>query len=169
MGTRMSSTSSWTSRGGGGVKRDTTKATTKFTAMPKVPMPSGEIPKRSWAFVPPRNPTTPEVTNRNWSQQKIDLHIMRRLETEQLAPSPDADRRTLIRRLAFDLTGLPLSPDEIGYAAVESRLGAPDPMAAILHVLGLDHNRLTFNLQGIEETLTDSKVTEARVVEELLV
>ena len=66
-----------------------------------------------WAFVPPRKPTTPEVTNRNWSQQKIDLHIMRRLEIEQLAPSPDADRRTLIRRLAFDLTGLPPTRTEL--------------------------------------------------------
>ena len=63
--------------------------------------------ERFWAFVPPENPTTPEVTNRNWSQQEIDLHVMRRLESEQLAPSPDADRRTLIRRLTFDLTGLP--------------------------------------------------------------
>jgi hypothetical protein len=58
--------------------------------------------------------------------------------------------------------------DEIGYAAVEGRVGVPDLMATILHLLGLDHNRLTFNLQGIEQTLTDSKINNARVVGELL-
>ena len=66
-----------------------------------------------WAFVPPRKPALPEVENRRWSQQPIDRFVLHRLEAEGLTPSPTADRRTLIRRLSFDLTGLPPTREEI--------------------------------------------------------
>ena len=66
-----------------------------------------------WAFVSPRTPAMPEVENRRWSQQPIDQFVLRRLEAEGLAPSPTADRRTLIRRLSLDLTGLPPTREEI--------------------------------------------------------
>jgi hypothetical protein len=66
-----------------------------------------------WAFVPPRKPAIPEVENRRWSPQPIDRFVLRRLEEEGLAPNPAADRRTLIRRLSFDLTGLPPTREEI--------------------------------------------------------
>lgn len=58
--------------------------------------------------------------------------------------------------------------DEVGYRAAENRVGVPDLHATILHQLGLDHDRLTFPHHGNDETLTDSRVTEARVVTELL-
>ena len=58
--------------------------------------------------------------------------------------------------------------DELGYRAVEDRVSVPDFLATILHQLGLDQNRLTFRHHGVEETLTDAKVTKARVVQELL-
>ena len=54
------------------------------------------------------------------------------------------------------------------YRAVEGRVSVPDLHATILHQLGLDHNRLTYLHHGNEETLTDSRVTQARVVHELL-
>lgn len=57
--------------------------------------------------------------------------------------------------------------DEFGYAATVDRVGVPDLMATILHQLGLDHERLTFNVHGTNETLTDAKVTGARVVRDL--
>ncbi len=66
-----------------------------------------------WAFVPPRRPAMPEVENEQWSQQPIDRFVLRRLEAEGLTPNPTADRRTLIRRLSFDLTGLPPTREEI--------------------------------------------------------
>jgi hypothetical protein len=66
-----------------------------------------------WAFVPPRRPAVPEVENGRWSQQPIDRFVLHRLEAEGLTPNPTADRRTLIRRLSFDLTGLPPTREEI--------------------------------------------------------
>ncbi|MFV1981077.1 MAG: PSD1 and planctomycete cytochrome C domain-containing protein, partial [Rhodothermia bacterium] len=66
-----------------------------------------------WAFVPPRRPAVPEVENRRWSRQPIDRFVLRRLKAEGLAPNSTADRRTLIRRLSFDLTGLPPTREEI--------------------------------------------------------
>ncbi len=58
--------------------------------------------------------------------------------------------------------------DEFGYRATENRVSVPDFLATILHQLGLDQNRLTFRYHGVEESLTDAKVTKARVVQELL-
>jgi hypothetical protein len=66
-----------------------------------------------WAFVPPRKPTMPAVENWRWSQQPIDRFVLRRLNAEGLVPNPTADRRTLIRRLSLDLTGLPPTREEI--------------------------------------------------------
>jgi hypothetical protein len=66
-----------------------------------------------WSFVPPQRPPLPTASRPDWVRNPIDLFILARLEQEGLAPSPDADRRTLIRRLAFDLTGLPPTPDAV--------------------------------------------------------
>lgn len=58
--------------------------------------------------------------------------------------------------------------DDVGYRAAENRVSVPDLHATILHQLGLDHDRVTFRHHGSDETLTDSRVTEARVVRELI-
>ncbi|BDS06143.1 chromosome segregation protein [Oceaniferula spumae] len=69
--------------------------------------------EKFWAFVPPQLTESPAVKNREWSDQTIDFHILHRLEEEGLKPSPEADKRTLIRRLSFDLTGLPPTLEQI--------------------------------------------------------
>jgi hypothetical protein len=66
-----------------------------------------------WAFNPPRQPTTPPAKNSAWPRGAIDRFILAKLERAGLKPSPAADRETLLRRVAFDLTGLPPSPAEI--------------------------------------------------------
>jgi len=66
-----------------------------------------------WAFVPPQEPVLPEIDDPRWSRHPIDRLVLGRLEAEGLAPSPTADRRTLIRRLSLDLTGLPPTRAEI--------------------------------------------------------
>ncbi len=66
-----------------------------------------------WAFVPAKMPDAPEVQNREWSEHPIDLHVLRKLESSGMAPSKEADRRTLIRRVTFDITGLPPTREEI--------------------------------------------------------
>lgn len=60
-----------------------------------------------WAFIPPKMPAIPSVRNRSWVRNPIDAFILARLEAEGLSPLPEADRYTLARRLAIDLTGLP--------------------------------------------------------------
>jgi len=57
--------------------------------------------------------------------------------------------------------------DDVGYRAVEKRVGVQDLHATLLHQLGLDHNKLAYRLHGSDETLTDARVTKARVVSEL--
>ena len=66
-----------------------------------------------WAFAPIARPAEPTLEDEDWSDQAIDLFVRRRLEQERLAPKPAADRRTLIRRLSLDLTGLPPTREEI--------------------------------------------------------
>ena len=68
---------------------------------------------KHWAFVPPRWHPVPPVKNRDWPANWIDYFVLARLEKEKLQPSADADRVTLIRRLYFDLTGLPPAPAEV--------------------------------------------------------
>ena len=63
--------------------------------------------ERHWAFVPPQRPAMPAVRNEKWARNPIDRLVLARLEREGLKPSPEADRATLLRRLSFDLTGLP--------------------------------------------------------------
>ncbi|MCA9229357.1 MAG: DUF1553 domain-containing protein [Planctomycetales bacterium] len=67
---------------------------------------------RHWAFQPIANPPLPEVEQTAWPKNAIDYYILARLEAEGLTPSPPADRRTLLRRLAWDLTGLPVERDQ---------------------------------------------------------
>lgn len=69
--------------------------------------------KRWWAWQPLKNPSPPVVTQKAWSQAPIDRFLMAKLEANKLAPVPDADPTTLVRRLYFDLTGLPPTPAEV--------------------------------------------------------
>jgi len=69
--------------------------------------------KAFWAFIPPKMPAIPQVSNERWSPMPIDHFALHRLEQEGMAPKPVADRRTLIRRLSLDITGLPPSRQEI--------------------------------------------------------
>jgi hypothetical protein len=72
-----------------------------------------EAARRFWAFRPPRVQDAPTVRNGDWPQKKIDRFLLARMEQERLEPSPPADRRTWIRRVSFDLIGLPPTPEEV--------------------------------------------------------
>jgi hypothetical protein len=69
--------------------------------------------EKFWAFVPARKPKIPKIKNSTWSKQPIDLQVLAKLDSLNLKPSPDADKRTLIRRVSLDLIGLPPTRDEI--------------------------------------------------------
>ena len=60
-----------------------------------------------WSLVAPTSPPLPVVKNTRWPRNEIDRFILTRLEQENLAPSPEADKPTLLRRVSLDLTGLP--------------------------------------------------------------
>ncbi|MBS1810698.1 MAG: DUF1549 domain-containing protein [Acidobacteria bacterium] len=66
-----------------------------------------------WAFVAPIRPALPKVKNTAWPKNAIDYFVLERLEREGLQPAPEADRTTLLRRVSFDLTGLPPTPKEV--------------------------------------------------------
>jgi len=66
-----------------------------------------------WSFIPPVRGELPKVHNRRWVRNPIDNFILARLDKEGLKPAPEADRRTLVRRVTLDLTGLPPTPEEV--------------------------------------------------------
>ena len=74
---------------------------------------SGAKYEKFWAFEKPKKPDLPKVKNGKWSDEPIDLFVMKKLESTGVTPSPEADKRTLIRRLSLDLTGLPPSREEV--------------------------------------------------------
>ena len=65
-----------------------------------------------WAFVPPKAQPLPAAKNAAWVRQPLDRFILARLEKEGLAPSPQADKPELLRRVSLDLTGMPPTPEE---------------------------------------------------------
>jgi hypothetical protein len=77
-----------------------------------------------WAYEPPKRHPVPDVLQGDFPANWVDHFILRRLQSEGLRPSPEADRVTLIRRLSFDLTGLPPTPDEVNQFVNDESPGA---------------------------------------------
>lgn len=69
--------------------------------------------RQHWSFVPPKAQALPKVKDEAWPRERVDYFILSRMETKELTPTREADARTLIRRVAFDLTGLPPTPEEV--------------------------------------------------------
>jgi hypothetical protein len=72
-----------------------------------------EKARTHWAFQPVHEPAIPETKNARLVKTPVDNFVLARLEAANLHPSPEADKRTLIRRATFDLIGLPPTPDEV--------------------------------------------------------
>ncbi len=73
----------------------------------------GAIYQPHWSFVPPAMAALPPVKKAEWSRNAIDRFVLAHLEKEGLAPSPEAEKTTLLRRVSFDLIGLPPTPGEL--------------------------------------------------------
>ena len=86
------------------------------TAWPEAAAPTQERPSvpanAHWSFQPVRRPQLPPVKQAAWIRNPIDRFVLAKLESENLAPAPEASRTTLLRRVSLDLTGLPPTPDE---------------------------------------------------------
>ncbi len=82
-----------------------------------------------WSLQPVRKPTVPTVTNAAWCQSPVDRFILAKLDAAGLKPAPSADRRTLLRRVTFDLIGLPPTPAEIDAFLADD---SPDAFAKVV-------------------------------------
>jgi len=69
--------------------------------------------RKTWAFRRPQEPPVPQVKRTDWAKSDLDRFILARLEAKDISPAPPADKRALIRRATFDLTGLPPTPEEV--------------------------------------------------------
>ncbi|MBL9124646.1 MAG: PSD1 domain-containing protein [Planctomycetaceae bacterium] len=77
-----------------------------------------------WAYQPPQRAPLPTVARPHWPRNAIDYFILARLESEGLAPAPEAERGPLLRRLSLDLTGLPPTAAELDDYLLDSRADA---------------------------------------------
>src|SRR5436853_6543292 len=79
-------------------------------------LPATLVAGQHWAFRPRINPAPPafaDADGRTWVRTSIDAFVLQQLRKTGLRPAPQADRTTLIRRLSFDLTGLPPSREDV--------------------------------------------------------
>jgi hypothetical protein len=74
-----------------------------------------------WAFTAPVRPMPPGVKRADWARNDVDRFVLAKIEAAGLAPSPEADRATLVRRLHADLTGLPPTPEEVDAFVADPR------------------------------------------------
>jgi len=73
----------------------------------------GAVWQPHWAYVPPQRPVPPPVKNEKWVRNEMDRFVLARLEKEGLARSPEADKTALLRRVSFDLIGLPPTIEQV--------------------------------------------------------
>lgn len=83
-----------------------------------------------WAFLPPRKRNPPAVQNETWVKNDIDRFILAKLERSGLSPAPEADARTLFRRMHLDITGLPPDPDELAAFLRDYPAGGDEALSA---------------------------------------
>ena len=88
-----------------------------------------EADRQFWSFQPLKKSTAPKVKDTKWPRNDIDRHILAKLEEKKIAPNNAADRRTLLRRVSLDLTGLPPTPAEVEAFVKDS---APDAFAKVV-------------------------------------
>lgn len=77
-----------------------------------------------WSFRPLQSVALPDVSRPDWPASRIDYFVLSAMEREGLTPTPEADRRTLLRRLSFDMIGLPPSPEEVAVFVADTQPGA---------------------------------------------
>ena len=96
------------------------------------PNPTSSEARQFWSFQPLRRHPVPVVKVAAWPRRPIDSFLLAAMEARGLAPSPAMDRRTLIRRAAFDLTGLPPTPEEVAAFVADP---APDAYETLIDQL----------------------------------
>ena len=126
--TEIADLEAWVQRGAADPRRESAAPTSERMSL--------EQSRAFWSFQPLETVVPPQDAADRWSRNAIDAFVLAELKKHELSPVADADRRTLIRRATFDLTGLPPTPDEIDaflrdgsadafYAVVDRLLKSP--------------------------------------------
>lgn len=84
--------------------------------------------EKHWALIPPTAPSPPKVADKEWSKNPIDAFVFDRLAQDKLKPEPEADKATLLRRVALTLTGLQPTPQELTAFLKDKSANAYDRM-----------------------------------------
>ncbi|HVR72329.1 MAG TPA: PSD1 and planctomycete cytochrome C domain-containing protein [Vicinamibacteria bacterium] len=84
----------------------------------------GAVWQPHWSYLPPVRPEPPAVKDTGWPKNPVDAFVLAAIEAEGLAPAPEAPRSDLLRRLSFDLTGLPPTPEELRAFLADDAPGA---------------------------------------------
>jgi hypothetical protein len=110
------------------------------------PAPDSPEARNFWAFRPVKRPVPPPVKNKAWVRNPVDAFVLAKLERNGLAPAPPAGRTALLRRVTYDLTGLPPTPAEVqafladtspnAYEKIVDRLLAAPSTASVGGVTG---------------------------------
>jgi len=93
--------------------------------------------ERHWAFVAPQEKTPPKVKQADWVRNPIDSFVLEKQEENNLSPSPEARKETLVKRLYADLIGLPPSPEEVDAYVKDTSSGAYEKV--VDHLLASPH------------------------------
>ncbi len=124
----------WIRMGAPDPREETTTATAEVASAKTIDLAKA---REFWSFQPPKTHPAPEVSDPAWIKRPIDAFVLAKLEQAGLSPSPEADRPTLIRRVTFDLTGLPPSPEEVEAFVADE---APDAYERLVdRLLGSPH------------------------------
>ncbi len=113
----------WVKRGAPG------PVTPAASARPRQVGLSLEEGRKFWAFVPPAKPAVPAASADGWARTAIDRFVAAQWAAKDLKPAPDAGRAALLRRVAFDLTGLPPTPEALDAFTRDAR---PDALARVV-------------------------------------
>lgn len=106
---------------------DPREALAKASARPPVDLESG---RKFWSYQKPVTPALPAIKQSNWPARDLDRFVLAKLEAHQLAPAPDAEPITFLRRLYFDLIGLPPTPKQASAFAMENLEATLDALLA---------------------------------------
>ncbi len=121
--TQIADLEAWVKAGAVDPSKATVGQVGELNTRPKYGM-SLEEGRKFWSFQPVKDPAVPKVRDPNWPRNAVDHFILARMEEVGATPAPTADARTLLRRVTFDLTGLPPTPAEM-----EASLADTSPQA----------------------------------------
>ena len=110
--TQIADLEMWVKNGAADPRRSVIDNAEELSTRPKYGM-SLEEGRQFWSYQPVKDPVVPKVRNASWPRNAVDHFTLARMEAAGVTPAPVADARTLLRRVTFDLTGLPPTPAEM--------------------------------------------------------